>query len=257
MENLKRDTDVANLYDDEVKEWIWEILTLIYHPNIFEDKIAQVDITNYRGVLPADVYEIKPGGIRDESTFIVFRESSYSFHIADDTNNSSPMEYTHGASVGYINTTEDQSLETKYVSDFNKVYYDMDYTYYIKDNYIYMRMTDLTLEVAYKAFPIWADYTPKIPNETKIIRAVQNYIDWKISFLMYRKGQMNKQIFDTIVQEKDWAIAAASNRMKMPSADKMESIKNRMLSMIPKNNLHDSSFQNYGTYQGLKGDNSR
>jgi len=45
--------------------------------------------------------------------------------------------------------------------------------YKIQDGYIYTNTNQIEVELSYKAFPMYQDYTPMIPEEPTIVRAVK------------------------------------------------------------------------------------
>jgi hypothetical protein len=98
--------------------------------------------------------------------------------------------------------------------------------------------------MAYLAIPTDDEGLPMIPADESWRQAVAYEIAYKIAFKMFMQGNITDKVFQMIERERDWKVAQAVNRSKIPSVDEMESFKNQWLTLIPNYNNHSTFFKN-------------
>lgn len=135
--------------------------------------------------------------------------------------------------------TEDVDIDTKY-------------THQLSESYIFTGLSDVTIEIAYRAFLMWEDNTPKIPDDPKVVRMVTLFIAEKIAFRLMLQDKLSERKWGFIKDELEWATGSAQNRMKLPNEDEMESIKNTLMRLRPRPNQWSSGYRNMNTAEGLK-----
>lgn len=116
-------------------------------------------------------------------------------------------------------------------------------TYTINNDFIFTNFKEGKVFLAYKAFPVDEEGFPVVPDNRKVIEAVKAFIRMKIDFKLYRKGDITRDIYEDAKQEYAWYIGAAQNSMRIPTLDRMESIKN-MQKLIQGRFHHDSFYKN-------------
>ena len=211
IESLYR--DYGGAFDTEIEvsdviEWVWEVLNFIGHPSILVDKVTDGTGTN-PPLIDIDDYR---GTLPNYDTQMPF-VCSYSPYKGD--------------------------------SEYNVDVYESTYTYHTNDNYIFTSVEECQLEMSYRAFPTSPLGLPLIPDDAKIIKAVKAYIAHIISrqMRMAKSDSIPRDIYDEIKQEYAWYIGSASTKARMPSKDKLESIKNRFVRLKQNPNLHSASFR--------------
>lgn len=259
LERVRRDYAFEEVFIDEAKEWVWDCIGYFGRPEILVNSIEELDIEDNRGLLPTDMYEFI--GCREKSSktpLIPTSDRYYSSNLT--TTNTLGQVIVQGQSIN-IETTgvgdnlveelEDSTIFLEFVPTMD-VDIDNNYTYQISGNYIFTGITDVTIEIAYRAFPIWEDNTPKIPDDPKVVRMVTLFIAEKIAFRLMLQDKLSERKWGFIKDELEWAVGSAQNRMKMPNEDEMESIKNGQMRLRPRPNQWSTGFKNLNTGEGLK-----
>lgn len=203
-------------------DWSWfielisECMGLMGVPIGYIDKTAEVTIEDYMGALPCDYFMYT--GVRDYTTKVPLRETTDIYHYSGNENTSS-----------YESTT-------------------LDNTFSINNNYIKTdtNYTGTSIELAYMAVPTDNRGWPMIPDDDKVIRMLISYLGYKNGFKMYIQKQIDERMYDKFAQEYYFNAAAARTRLLTPSVDRMESIKNSFLRLIPKINEHATGFKTLG-----------
>ena len=211
---VKRHKLLATLPEDTIVDDTIEFLRIMGLEETFEDKIAIIDIENYRGLLPEDFYEMIQVRTYNENKDIP------------------PI---------YFRTT----LDTFYKS--SRLWDKVAYTYKIQGRVIFCSpLKEGKLEVAYKALELDECGLPLIPDDAKFIRAIVAYIKMVHFTDLFDEGQITLQSLQNAQQEYTWAAAACSTSMKMPSLDDMEAISNMFNSHIRPVFSHHNAYSTAG-----------
>ena len=117
-------------------------------------------------------------------------------------------------------------------------------TYTVNGNYIFTSFDEGSLMMAFLAIPTDEEGFPLIPADEWWRQAVQFEIAYKIAMKLFIQGNIADKTFQYIERERDWKVAQAVNKSKMPSIDEMESFKNQWLKLIPNYNNHSTFFKN-------------
>ena len=205
----------GEIFSDEVYEWTWEVMNLIGVPNAYIDRVTDgngsnpdvVEIEDYRGTLPSDLHSVSL--VREYSTKMPMICTGSPYREDGTDTNVAESQYSYKLSQGYIFP----SFETGYV------------------------------EIAYKAFPTSPLGLPLIPDDTKYVRAVEDYIADKIGFKLMLTDRLSQNKYDRIAQKKSFSIASARSKALIPTVDEMEAIKNRFLRLRVNPNFHNASFR--------------
>lgn len=186
-------------------------------PKMFQEKSAIVNIKEYRGMLPCDLYKIiqvrRYGcGTHNE----VFRYSNDSFHLSDVKQNS----------------------------------YDL--TYKLQNNIIFTSMKEGDIEIMYNAFVVDEDGYPMIPDDAAFINALELYIKKYYFGILFDLGKIQQGVLQNVQQQYAWAVGQATTSLLMPSIDEMESIANSINTLIPRVSEHSRGFINMGVKEKLR-----
>jgi hypothetical protein len=117
-------------------------------------------------------------------------------------------------------------------------------TYTVNGNYIFTSFDHGSVMMAFLAIPTDEEGYPLIPADEWWRQAVQYEIAYKIAMKLFIQGNIADKVYQHIERERDWKVAQAVNKSKMPSIDEMESFKNQWLRLIPNYNNHNTFFKN-------------
>ncbi len=221
VERVQRDYGFE-VNDMEAAEWTWDAITQIGVLEPFVEKIKEITISDYKGVLPVDLYQLKH--VRDTDNFIELRRTLDGYFRSN--NKWAVQENT------VINTQDvDPLTDEPFYTIVSPATYPEYYTYKLQGNYIFIGYATGTLEMVYDAFPV--DETtglPLIPDDTKYIRAITTFIGAKEGFRMMLKDELSERKYDKIAQEASFALGAARSKGLIPDLHFMETIRNRWMS---------------------------
>jgi len=250
--------------ESDVYELIYTAMSLIGDPSAMLNKVALIQISNYRGDLPCDLFSIDKGGVRmypsgivfDLNTDIYFQDTSYNSVIDEQLPDENEMQFTLDSVTTYIKKF-DQSIETLKAGEATGG----DYVYNVDNNYIVTPIQSCTLEMSYIAFPTESDgkggFRPMVPDNERYIKGVVAYCAENIALYLFNKDLLSEKKYQILSKESCWYMGSAQNVGRIPSLDGAEVIKNGRQSLIPDPFHHRNGFRNLGKPNLIKTHNGR
>lgn len=233
LERVRRDFGFEDVYPDECKEWIWDIIGYMGAPEMLIDKEVPLVTKNWRVELPVDVYDLTEHLLKDTDTGRILTYSSDSFHMSNSTaEDVEDVEIEAGRSVTYEEGERESSEETIYNSVIvpsHQVISNLAPTYKINNNYIFTSLREMNLLLTYRAFPMDEEkLEPLIPDNPKVIRAVVYFIAEKIALRLMLMDKLSERKYGIIKQEALFNTGAAITSARISTIPEMENLKNRI-----------------------------
>lgn len=206
---------VMDFFDEESLNFssmvrhISDALLLVGAPAQFTNVVEEIPIVEYRGMLPNGLIYINQ--VRMCDTHEALRYTGNTFHPA--INSSSPDIHS-----------ESQK------------------TYQLNNSHIYTSFEEGTIEVAFKKMPVDEKGFPLIPDNVQYKMAMENYLMERIAFKMFLSNKLSEAKYRLIQKEREWYMGAAESKGKLPSVDKMETIKNAFSRMLTQTMAHSTFF---------------
>lgn len=259
LENVYRSSGYRDIDRESMIEWIGSLMNILGVSPLFVDKTTNgleannyfVEISNYRGLIPSDVIDIKSCRkvTLDEDSAVI---GYYSMIETQDLFfNTETSNQNFGAIVTdpYFKTVQigdDGDTEVVEITQENsRLTGNVIYQYKVNGGIMFTNFDVGYVEMSYKGFLLDENGLPMIPNDEKVIRALTWDIIYNLDMINYRlnNSPQNIGLLNRSGQERDWAVGAAMTKGKMPNIDQMESIKNMWLRSIPKVDSHVNGFK--------------
>lgn len=211
-----------------------------------------IEVNGYRGILPTDVVvrgNCRRVALNDDGVatrFAAMVESTNIFFGTDST-----AERSHPVFFDpYFETVQvDDDGNSESLTLTQEPYYfgtTESFDYKVEGNIIFTQFETGYIEMEYKGFMTDSGGLPMIPDDEKYIRAIMWEIISNNDFVKWRKNPNNtglKSVYNESNRERDWAVAAAITKARIPTLDEMEAMKNSWLRSIPKTNEHSTNFK--------------
>lgn len=224
MDKLTRHPLLQDISFETVVDYAVDFIRIVGTPPSFIEKTIDIDIKEYRGVLPCDFYQVIQ--VRDmnhpNDSHPAFRHTTDSFHMS----NHREEEYKH-----------DNHREL---------------TYKIQGGMIITSVPKGKVEMAYMAMPIDEEGYPLIPDNSSYSRALELYIKLQWFTVLFDTGKISAQVLSNTQQQYAWAVGQAQTDLIRPTIDQMESITaawNKLLPDITKD--HANGFIHEGTKEHI------
>ena len=213
---------MQDINEDSIIRYIADCIKLIGAPAAYEDKLALIEIKNYRAELPCDLVYIQQTRRVSGTTLYPMRYSSDTFHSA----------YHEVGSP-----------------DFN---HNFEHTYSINNGAIYTDFKEGTVEQSYKGLMVDPEGYPMITDNIKFIESIQNYIKVKHYTIQWELGKIPDKVLEAAKQEYAWYVGAAQTMGHLQSIDQAESFKNAFTRLIINPTAARTQFQDFGRQEFRK-----
>ena len=213
LDDLLADDMMRGLSLERAVNYAAEFMQVVGMPPEFENKVEKVEIENWRGKLPCDLYEIVQ--VKDPKGFAyISAEGSFG-------NRNHPEQYPA-------------------------------FTYRVKGDIIFTSTKSIDLLVSYLAIPTDDYGFPLIPENAAYVRALELYIQKRYFTILFNNGKINQNVLANTQQEYAFYVGQAQSDLIRPSLDQMESIKNMWTTLIPKMYKHADGFKTVNNPEVLK-----
>lgn len=208
---------------DIAAEFAIEAIRLLGAPLTHITKVTDPYIwtKNHKAALPADL--LKVNGVRLIQNEELPEKNAVALRYATDVYHKSKLK----------NTLEE-------------------FTYTIENGVIFTSFEEACLEISYQALPVDKDGYPLIPNNQKVMMAIEYYILYRYLAPLFDIGKITEKAFYRIEQQKLFYMGAANNDMKLAGVDHLESVMNTINRLILNSNAHKNFFKGAGEKERLK-----
>lgn len=264
-------------------EWAGEALEKIGAFPYFVNKVTGLEgvplleLNNYQVKLPCDFYSViqmtyssNPNG-----PFLPMRYSTGNFETYGESKVISNTRVTppesdiitfamelynmkYDEAITYLNTNpEKRTLIVAMISDGYVRVPNMsnigdplsttdDITYVIAHNYIKTNVRTGYIMLAYQAIPTDCEGYPMIPDDVSFKEAIYWYINMKLMYPKWADGRVRDAVYADAKRSWHYYCRQAYGNALMPNADKLESIKNAWIRLVPEIHEHSSGFSTLG-----------
>ena len=234
LERVRREFGFEEVFPHDAKEWIWDAIGIAGAPEMLIRKTAVIEIKNWRGELPHDLFSLADHQIRDKESGKILQYSENSFHQQDNLRDVDPVKLEQGRSVHYEESNRDPDSETVYNS---LIYPDHEFYggfgYIVNDYYIFTAIKNMELEMTYTAFPIDNKTgDPLVPDDPKVIRAIVWYIGERTAFKLMLADRLSERKYEIIKQDYLFNIGSAISQARISSIPEFENFKNRAMQIF-------------------------
>ena len=206
MDDLMDHPMLQDLTLERVVKYAVDFMRLIGIPNLYEDRVQTIHIDRHRAILPCDLIQLIQ--VRDKNTGYCYTTTTDSFFGSDNENQiKAGFTYKHQGNV----------LIT------SKEYGDID--------------------VAYRAMLTDEEGFPVLPDNGTFAEALELYIKKKCFTTLVECKKMDAGILEIVDRDYLWKVAQATQDLRRPTIDQMQSIMNMWNTMIQRKVGHEDGFK--------------
>ncbi len=210
LDRILRDSLFTGLTYEAVLDYYLDFLDIVMIPDMFQEKMAIIPITNYRGALPDDFFMLQQLLLDGKAS----REATDTFHnfyneLSEYLDNKSSSVTTNPC------------------------------THKIENNYIYTSMKEGEAQISYYAVPT-INGEIAVPSEGTFLRAFQRYVEVEFMRILFRNSKINRAVLDHAEQQYFWAVGAYETSSRRLDLSRAESFFNAHTSLISsKSNFYE------------------
>lgn len=217
-DKLLRNPLMSDITFETIVDHTIDFIRIVGVPIIFEDKIEDVKINNYRGKLPCDWYETIQMKYSDTCNSNMLRATSDTFHLE--------QARTEGHSS--------------------------DPTFMIQGEYIFTSFRKGDLVLSYRAIATDESGFPKLPDNSNFTRALESYIKRAHYSILFDLGKISQAVYQKTDQEYAWNVGSYIGDSNMLDLSEAESFFNSYSTLIIRANEFKHGFVNNGAKELLR-----
>lgn len=231
LDNLHDEAFMENVTLEQVVRYTVRFIAKFGMPKLYQDRIAEVDIHEYRGLLPCDLISIDQ--VKDACNGLCLRSMTDTFNPGLMASSSS----SHFSHIPYISHGALQYGEG---------------TFKTQGRVIFTSFSEGKIIVAYKAIPVDEDGFPLIIDNEVYLEALENYIQKRVLKNKFRKGDISAAAYQDAQTEYAWSAGQLQSELVIPSISEMASITNYITSILPNMREFDQGFKTLGNREYLR-----
>ncbi len=229
LDNLHDHPMLSNITLEQVVRYTIRFIGIFGMPKLYQDKEADVEIHEYRGLLPCDLISIIQ--VKDDCSGICLRSMTDSF-------------------TPEVLTTSSPHLHTPYIPP--KAPGHGEPTFKTQGRVIFTSFPEGKVKIAYKAIPVDEDGFPLLIDNENYLAALEAYIKKQVFTIKFDQGKLAAGVLQNVQQEYAWLAGQLQSEFTIPSVSEMASITNYITSILPNMREFDQGFKHLGDREYLK-----
>lgn len=230
LDNL---TDHPLLRDVTLEQTVRHVIRFIGlhgYPGLYEDRIAEVPVNDFRGLLPCDLVSVIQ--VRDKGTGICMRSMTDTFP------------------KGLGGRREETRAGGPYIPPARRL--EEEPSFKTQGRVIFTSFPEGCVEVAYKAVPCDDDGLPLLIDNENYLAALEAYIKERVFTVKFDTGKINANVLQNAQQEYAWRSAELMDEFTIPSVSEMEGITRMMNTLMVPARHFDNGFRDLGNREYLR-----
>lgn len=213
-------------------------ITLHGYPQLYQDKIEEIPIKDFRGLLPCDLISVIQ--VRDMDTNLCLRSMTDTFTPAlrpkpkDIPRHRDLLNNIQGE---YIPPRKDEIEEG---------------TFKTQGRIIFTSFPHGRIEVAYKAIPVDEDGFPLLIDDETYLNALEAYIKKQVFTVKFDTGKIQAGVLSNAQSDYAWNAHLLQSQMTTPSMAEMESISRYLNTMIKPTRSFSQGFKHLGDQEFIR-----
>lgn len=237
LDNLLDHPLLQDVSLEQAIRYTLRFISLHGYPKLYTDKTEDVEIEEWRGVLPCDLISIIQ--VKDLSTGICLRGMTDNFNPG-----SSPEKYPYSKH-------ECSHLTRPWYIPFSHTYKG-EPAFKTQGRIIYTSFRDGKVRIAYKAIPVDDDGYPLLIDNETYLGALEAYIKKQVFTVKFDTGKITGQVLQQALQDYAFLAAELRDEFTVPSVSEFEAISRSWNTLIPKMREFDKGFRNLGDREYLR-----
>jgi len=185
-----------------------------------------------------------PDIVYPESDLVNLTMDTYTLSYADALEKLNTEPATYDLMTGYLVLMEGSG--TTGAGRDNTTSFSSDYTFMITPGWIKTNAKTGYLLLAYQAIPVDKDGYPLVPDDEAFQEALYWYINMKLMYPQWKEGRVRDAVYFDARRSWNFYCKQAYGNAMMPDGEKLESIKNAWVSLVPRMNEHDTFYSTLG-----------
>lgn len=232
LDNLLDHPMLRDVTLEQAVRYTLRFISLHGYPQLYEDKVAAINIKDFKGLLPCDLISIIQ--VKDLDSNVCLRSMTDTFTPALEGKFNPPKRHKdllHNIQEEYIPPRKEHLEEL---------------TFKTQGRIIYTSFPVGKVEIAYKSIPVDEDGFPLLIDNETYLNALEAYIKLKVFTVKFDTGKIQAGILSNAQTDYAFAAHELNAEMCIPSVSEMESITRMLNTMIKPTSSFDQGFKHMG-----------
>lgn len=244
LDELMRHPMLQDLTLEQVVSYTISFIGLNGLPQLYQDKIENVEIKDFRGLLPCDLISIIQ--VKDTKTDVCLRSMTDNFSKGLQGRPSQgeckdPMNNMRG---------DNPYSDDWYIPEAHRFMEEP--AFKTQGRVIFTTFPQGKVTVAYKAIPVDENGFPLLIDNAVYLEALKAYIKQEMFTIKFDMGNLAAGVLQNAKQEYCWKAGQLNSELTIPSISEMESIARAFNTMIPRMREFNNGFRNLGNREYLR-----
>ena len=236
LDNLMEHPLLRDITLEQVVRYVIRFISLHGYPKMFQDKIENVDIKDFRGILPCDLISITQ--VKDLATGLCLRAMTDTFPKGLEP---SPPK-SPKPNKDLLNNVKD--ITQQYIPPVHK--FDEEPSFKTQGRIIFTSFSEGCVEIAYRAIPVDEDGFPLLIDNENYLAALEAYIKVQIFTIKFDTGKINANVLQNAQQSYAFLAGELSEEFCQPSYSEAEALSRMLNTLILSPTQFDQGFNCIG-----------
>lgn len=205
-------------------------ISLHGYPKLYRDKSEEIDIKDFRGLLPCDLVSIIQ--VKDLDTGLCLRSMTDTFTPKEKSDLKEPPK-------DLLN-----NMQGEYIPPMKK--YMEEPAFKTQGRIIFTSFPKGKIEISYKSIPVDDDGFPLLIDNETYLNALEAYIKKQVFTVKFDLGKITAAVLSNAQTDYAWYSRLLQSEMLTPSLSEMESISRHLQTVIKSTTHFDNGFKNLG-----------
>ena len=234
LDNLLDHPLLRDLNLEQVVRHTLRFIALHGFPQLYQDKIEQVEIHDFRGTLPCDLISIIQ--VKDMKSHLCMRAMTDNFTPGMKKK---PKEIPN---CGYG--------DNGFISPYRDYYEEL--TFKTQGRIIFTSFPEGRVEIAYKAIQTDEDGFPMLVDNENYLAALEAYIKKQVFTVKFDTGKLQAGVLQNAQQDYAFLSRQLVDEFNIPSVSEAEAMTRMYNTLIPKVRDFDRGFKHLGDREYLR-----
>ena len=258
FENLFDHPMLQNITLEQAVKYALKFISKHGYSKLYEDRIADVDIYEFRGMLPCDLISITQ--VKDLRSGICLRAMTDSFPAGMQPDRPERPPRPHGPQLPQFPQEgpkpplpKGPGIDGLYIPPLHPHFEEPSFK--TQGQVIYTSFSEGKIQIAYRAIPVDEDGFPLLIDNDTYLDALESFIKMKVFEVKFDQQKIPAGVFQNAQQQYYAAARLLQSEFTLPSPSEAEALARLWNTMIPKVRQFDRGYKHLGSREYLRNQN--
>lgn len=247
LDNLHEHPLLRDVTLEQAVRYTIRFIGLHGYPKMFQDRMAEVEIKDFRGLLPCDLVSIIQ--VRDKDSGICLRAMTGSLPQPSQREGENPQSDWKDGHNGHDRLNgHDRHIRQSF---FKGKFMD-ELAFKTQGRVIFTSFPEGCVEIAYRGIPVDEDGFPLLIDNENYLAALEAFIKLHVFTIKFDTGKISANVLQNAQQDYAWRSAELGVEFTTPSYSEAEALARFHQTLIPSVRQFDNGFRHLGDREWIR-----